>query len=314
MNEVPRADTARVLYAIRNLLLILVLAALLACVYLYFFHSTAFLNAIERALVPDGKIDNRQRAVLMIFSALLLTIVILMAGIRRSVLVQTLAAWKAGDTVTLYRGVGYVSLVLVVIHLIDKLPWVNFKIYLAEDGVFEMATALFAFLAGLILLYVSCRQAGWRARLVALALGIGFLLFGMEEISWGQRLIGWETPGWLDRINDQGETTLHNLASHSVLNLVQALVAVFCALTLLALSRYSRQWIRKFDLNDIAHLLPDSGLSMVAWVLVFCVPYTLINGGELSEEILATLGLAYAVNQLMLLRSPLHLTDSRVSA
>jgi hypothetical protein len=32
-----------------------------------------------------------------------------------------------------------------------------------------------------------------------------------EEISWGQRIFGWETPEALEEINRQGETTLHNI-------------------------------------------------------------------------------------------------------
>jgi hypothetical protein len=37
-----------------------------------------------------------------------------------------------------------------------------------------------------------------------------FIIAG-EEISWGQRLLGLETPEALDRINHQGETNIHNI-------------------------------------------------------------------------------------------------------
>ena len=40
-----------------------------------------------------------------------------------------------------------------------------------------------------------------------------FLVGAMEEISWGQRLFDWSTPQVLDAVNEQGETTLHNLES-----------------------------------------------------------------------------------------------------
>lgn len=39
---------------------------------------------------------------------------------------------------------------------------------------------------------------------------IFFIGFG-EEISWGQRILGWETPSSLNEINQQGETNLHNM-------------------------------------------------------------------------------------------------------
>ena len=35
-------------------------------------------------------------------------------------------------------------------------------------------------------------------------------MFG-EEISWGQRLLGFATPDWMNRQNYQGEFTLHNM-------------------------------------------------------------------------------------------------------
>jgi hypothetical protein len=43
------------------------------------------------------------------------------------------------------------------------------------------------------------------------------LLFGaMEEISWGQRIFGWESPEWFQLHNAQAETNLHNLRFHGI--------------------------------------------------------------------------------------------------
>lgn len=41
------------------------------------------------------------------------------------------------------------------------------------------------------------------------------ILIGMEEISWGQQFFGWATPESLRAINDQSETTLHNIRGMS---------------------------------------------------------------------------------------------------
>ena len=51
------------------------------------------------------------------------------------------------------------------------------------------------------------------ARSRCLGLGIVFLVGFGEEISWGQRILGIETPESLEGINDQGETNLHNLST-----------------------------------------------------------------------------------------------------
>ena len=42
---------------------------------------------------------------------------------------------------------------------------------------------------------------------------VGCVYMAIEELSWGQHFIGWDTPAIIDRINDQGETNLHNISS-----------------------------------------------------------------------------------------------------
>ncbi|MEM7010876.1 MAG: hypothetical protein AAF585_05265 [Verrucomicrobiota bacterium] len=49
-----------------------------------------------------------------------------------------------------------------------------------------------------------------------LALCLLFFFIAGEEISWGQRLIGWATPAWMAENNIQGETTIHNLEFFNV--------------------------------------------------------------------------------------------------
>ncbi|MBH62128.1 MAG: hypothetical protein CL569_06700 [Alphaproteobacteria bacterium] len=43
--------------------------------------------------------------------------------------------------------------------------------------------------------------------------GLGCVYFAGEELSWGQSLFHWETPELLERVNDQGETNIHNISS-----------------------------------------------------------------------------------------------------
>ena len=88
-----------------------------------------------------------------------------------------------------------------------------------EDGLFEDLTAVAFFLASLVFLYLFLRRREGNDLLVVktrrnvffLFLSLLFFLGAGEEISWGQRIIGWDTPdGWRD-VNLQGETNLHNL-------------------------------------------------------------------------------------------------------
>ncbi len=85
-----------------------------------------------------------------------------------------------------------------------------------ENGVIELATVL-VLLWALVVALATARQALSAARpLVALWLALhaaGLVYFAGEEISWGQWLVGWETPDWFAARNDQGETNLHNMSS-----------------------------------------------------------------------------------------------------
>ena len=78
-----------------------------------------------------------------------------------------------------------------------------------EAGVLENLQAAIL----LVCLIIAGRLWRWSAGglkvwlgLIAVAL---FLILG-EEISWGQHVFGWSTPGWFARHNVQDETNLHN--------------------------------------------------------------------------------------------------------
>lgn len=83
-----------------------------------------------------------------------------------------------------------------------------------EDGVVEwLQVAALAIAVGA---YVVLTRRHWHAgrRLTAILsalVAIGAVVIIGEEISWGQRILGWTTPAGLDAINDQGETTIHNI-------------------------------------------------------------------------------------------------------
>jgi len=83
-----------------------------------------------------------------------------------------------------------------------------------EDGLLEMGT-FFALMASAVL----CLYRGWTLRnerskrfVSMLGLAAVVLIFGAgEEISWGQRILGIETPEFFQAHNLQNETNLHNL-------------------------------------------------------------------------------------------------------
>jgi hypothetical protein len=89
-----------------------------------------------------------------------------------------------------------------------------YKWFTDEDRVAENLQVLFLALA-LVLCFVVMRRI-WKAgyRFIALlyfALGLGIFFLIGEEISWGQRIFGWQTSESIRAINKQGETNLHNM-------------------------------------------------------------------------------------------------------
>ena len=88
------------------------------------------------------------------------------------------------------------------------------KWYAGEDGVSEWWSVV-TYLASAVMAIVTARvlaQLGHpHLGLFHLLFAVLFLVAMMEEMSWGQRLFGWSTPETLTRVNEQGETTLHNI-------------------------------------------------------------------------------------------------------
>ena len=89
-----------------------------------------------------------------------------------------------------------------------------------ENGFFENATsvALAMGAAVTLALYVRSRGAGNDLGLIRtkrnvsyLLLTLAFFIGAAEEISWGQQIIGFETPAWIRSVNVNDETNLHNL-------------------------------------------------------------------------------------------------------
>lgn len=90
-----------------------------------------------------------------------------------------------------------------------------------EDGIVEYA-AVVCYLIASFLMFSMLRfrpaepsgKRGFfdeRQNLVFFLIGLLLIVFAGEEISWGQRILRFDTPDSLARINRQGETTLHNL-------------------------------------------------------------------------------------------------------
>jgi len=76
-----------------------------------------------------------------------------------------------------------------------------------EDGVVENLTAIAFFLMAVVFLILFIRTR----KLINLLFALVFLFGAGEEISWGQRLFGFEVPESINKVNAQDEFNVHNL-------------------------------------------------------------------------------------------------------
>ncbi len=87
-----------------------------------------------------------------------------------------------------------------------------YKMLTGEDKIAEYLQVAFWLMSFFFTLYVVKNyrvNSVIRVLYVLLAIGIFFLIG--EEISWGQRIIGWATPESYAEINKQAETNIHNV-------------------------------------------------------------------------------------------------------
>lgn len=106
-----------------------------------------------------------------------------------------------------------------------------------EDGIVENSQAILYCLSGLgfLLIYAGSSRNWWH-------LALALLLLGMtgEEISWGQRIFGLQSPEFMLKNNVQGEITFHNLNGvHQHIRFVAAVFILLYFFLVPALNRYS---------------------------------------------------------------------------
>ncbi len=136
---------------------------------------------------------------------------------------------------------------------------------IVEDGPVEWGSALLLFFASFCALqWMRCTARGgsWRRiePLAAAGFVALFFLMAMEEISWFQRVIGFDTPEAVAERNWQGEFNLHNFQTDITELGLYAGTGVF--LVLLPLLRETLEQVRPFD--RLVRLFPDRTVAAIS--------------------------------------------------
>ena len=250
-----------------------------------------YVSWLEQYLSPDGRITKPLKVALVtLYGALWMAVFFFNHSPGPARTLRSNPRWRAISMPARLLFIGAVLL------MVNWLLFVGHDVY-EEDGLFENATAVTALAAGIIFL----RLAGYRLpvsqKIVYGLLGMAFVIFAMEEISWGQRLFGWETPAVWQQANIQNETNLHNLLTEYLFVPVNFFALLGLGVLYLNAGWLSRQsvrvgqsWLRYFTPRQEYHLLgyPFYLLSLAS----------LAVGTEVAEEIIALLGLTVSLRHL----------------
>ena len=97
-----------------------------------------------------------------------------------------------------------------------------------EDLVGEWAQTYFFLAAAILSILVARPRSRYRWFFIVLAIACSYVF--LEEISWGQRIFGFETPEYLKARNLQGEANLHNLFTGPHKTVLKDLISIGVAI------------------------------------------------------------------------------------
>lgn len=194
------------------------------------------------------------------------------------------------------------SLCIIILMLITyPLAETKYGFLNEEDGFFEAITALFALLSSAMILLSIDKNKGRLDVLAKSFLFLIFFLFGMEEISWGQRLFGWETNQMVFEGNVQNETNIHNFFNE-ILDLLYPLFNLLICFMLVASIKLKDKLALFLKSDKHLYLLPAQDFQIYIPVFFTLFVHSIIDfsGGELTEQVFSVFILVYASHQLIL--------------
>jgi hypothetical protein len=188
-----------------------------------------------------------------------------------------------------------------------SLSWLTF-----EDGLTEYTTAIAFLGAAALSALVAYRLRPSAHRwviIVYVVAALAFFLVAMEEVSWGQRLLGIEAPSILRKANSQGEFNLHNVPT--LTRPTYALFAIVSTIGVLSICVHIALKAAGHE-RPIANLLLPQPALILPLLIVFVytnVPEDIIGlparrtTGETSETLAAICALLYAAKSLKFVNS-----------
>ena len=277
-----------------NLLLLALLTLVIALSVTLLVSYEDFFMFLEKNLASDQKIANPDRVVFILylqFAAAALTVFLLKGALNYAARHKIRFSQIALHKKVFYLGALLLILVSVLFHRV--------KFLYQEDGLLENLTALLAFASGIIFIHLGTRYINKIRRVFMYLLAGVTILFALEEISWGQRIFGLQTPEYFMKNNVQQESNLHNFFNEHFDLAYLILCTILCAIffyrdQLIALFR--KFWMTKF----LVPLFPGERYFYTGFIFLFLMLFTLNieKGGETLEVSIALFVFFYAYEML----------------
>ena len=219
-------------------------------------------------------------------------------------------AWSFSDR----AAVAWLALPLVATVLLAAAYLVKpvFRFLTDEDSIIEwiQILALVAGIAGTArVALIMYRRRARRFTVVFSIMAMAAFVVAGEEISWGQRLLGIETPGALEEINKQGETNIHNIGlTQGGFWTAELIVGLYCVIVplVVAARRLAVPWRPSFALVPPLFLVTWFALPLAYRLArLTVVPhagFAVVRMGELTELALYSGAATFAWLVLMRLR------------
>jgi hypothetical protein len=164
---------------------------------------------------------------------------------------------------------------LIVLAAVKFWDWEVFRLLAWDDSLLEyvqlacyLAAALFALNISSVAFKNGLNLHGF-AHAILFA---GLFFVAMEEISWGQRILGAESPEFFKKHNAQGELTLHNLRAFTpILHDAYIAVGIYGSLAWMVLSKFQMH-----DLQILKFCVPDwfvSSYFFILFIIYFAYTY-----------------------------------------
>ncbi len=270
---------------INSIILLLILSVVILSCFITLDYDD-FIGFAEENFTSDGFISYEIESVIRLYSAILYVFIVLfLIRFFNPVLVEV----KSSIVKIAY----VVALFILVFHFF------NYDVYIifGEDRIMESLTVILAVISSGILFILGKKHNSDKDKILFYILSLLMLIFALEEISWGQRLLGLRTPELFKKINTQSEINIHN-----IFNFMIVLIYVVFLSMLASIFLFREQLIRKIKessfIINFDKIVPSSDYYYFGYLFLFLAGYGLFRGGELSEEIFSIFMFIYSLDLL----------------